>query len=335
MKVQQIEDTYIILPESNVLEELPVGYYTLIDEDNPRVKAISYPHLPAKLYGEVNRNVEIIYNSFQSTSKNLGVLLSGLKGAGKSLTCTVLAKKLGIPTISVTGGFSLNKLTEYSNSLEQRVIFILDEFDKYYEAEEQNDILTLLDGVYSSNKLFVLIVNKVNLSEFLVNRLGRIKFHFRYNHCSEEIVEEILNDNLKNKHHKDDLLEVLNIIGSITPDNLLNFIAEVDKLDVPPRSLANILNFVPESATYLYNIVYKGTRGTGHIHRHPLLYKELTVWYESVNSMDGKMQYTTAEFKIDSCRYWRKDDVLNIEDPEGNAISFVKQTPYLFEFKGE
>jgi hypothetical protein len=38
-----------------------------------------------KIYGDLNNKVQRIFKTYESRDKNLGVLLSGLKGTGKSL----------------------------------------------------------------------------------------------------------------------------------------------------------------------------------------------------------------------------------------------------------
>lgn len=77
--------------------------------------------------------VNKILNSFQHFNRNLGVLLSGDKGIGKSLFVKLLALKAmeqGIPVITINNGY--DGLTTFIDSIRQEVLIIFDEFNKNY-----------------------------------------------------------------------------------------------------------------------------------------------------------------------------------------------------------
>lgn len=83
--ILKIGNSYSVTEESyEIHENLPLGVYQLtkrLDEeyDLTRTKDLS---LPNKLYGDLSI-VDKWIKSFNTFDKNLGILLSGLKGSGK------------------------------------------------------------------------------------------------------------------------------------------------------------------------------------------------------------------------------------------------------------
>ncbi|EBS4516469.1 ATP-binding protein [Salmonella enterica subsp. enterica serovar Braenderup] len=191
----------------NKIETIPAGTYTV--EQNPQTGEFyllrSNPFTrPAKVYGEMtSRNEKVINTFMKREGKNTGVLLSGTKGAGK----TQLAKdvsielhKMGIPTIIVQNCFTSGGFINFIKSIQDRALILFDEFEKVYnEREDQEAILTLLDGTGSYNKLYILTSNNRNVSEFLRNRPSRIFYHFEYKKLAKSLMLDLLNDKLVNK----------------------------------------------------------------------------------------------------------------------------------------
>lgn len=149
--------------------------------------------------------------SFIAFNRNLGVILSGDKGIGKSLFAKLLATKAvsnGYPMIIADTYFP--GIASYIESIEQECIIMFDEFDKTFgdvKAEDgmaspQTELLTLFDGMASGKKLFVITCNDLRkLNEFLVNRPGRFHYHFRFEYPSAEEVREYLKDKLPEDRH--------------------------------------------------------------------------------------------------------------------------------------
>ena len=90
-----------------VSSELPVGRYTINIAPMSPITLVKAPEfkLPEKFYGDVENIADRILRTFSVRTKSTGVLLHGVKGAGKSLTAqlvsTRLAEHFGIPTIMV------------------------------------------------------------------------------------------------------------------------------------------------------------------------------------------------------------------------------------------
>lgn len=157
-----------------------------------------------KVYGNVTKRVEKVMTTFELRKRNLGVLLSGEKGMGKSVfmrLTAVSAMKSGMPVIVVNSNFP--GLSDFIRSIDQHVVVLLDEFEKNFtrdsddEQGSQNQFLTLLDGDDSGKKLFLVAVNRKGLlSEFFLNRPGRFYYHFKFTNLGADDVRDYLEDNL-------------------------------------------------------------------------------------------------------------------------------------------
>ena len=58
--------------------------------------------LPSKIYAEDSFFIQRVLDTFGTDINNVGVLLSGLKGSGKSLTAKLIAKKSNLPILVVS-----------------------------------------------------------------------------------------------------------------------------------------------------------------------------------------------------------------------------------------
>ncbi len=159
-----------------------------------------------KIYGVHMEKVTKVLNSFENTNRNLGVILSGDKGIGKSLFAKLLAiegMKRGLPLVIVDTYYP--GIASYIESIEQEVMVLFDEFDKTFGDVKQNDgdaspqthLLSLFDGVASGKKLFVITCNELRkLNDYLVNRPGRFHYHFRFEYPSAKEIKDYMMDKI-------------------------------------------------------------------------------------------------------------------------------------------
>jgi hypothetical protein len=167
----------------------------------------TYPNIEIteKIYGVHREKVAKVMNSFKIFDRNLGVILSGAKGIGKSICAKLLAEDAiaqGYPLIVVNQ--YIPGIADYIASIEQEVVVLFDEFDKTFFSgdrdsigDPQTEMLTLFDGLSMGKKLFVVTCNELkNLNDYLVNRPGRFHYHFRFDYPTDGEVREYLTDKL-------------------------------------------------------------------------------------------------------------------------------------------
>ena len=144
-------------------KDLPPGFYTTAYSDKTGVflKEADPLLIPSKIYGESNSRLNRILNSFGNTDKNLGVLLYGNSGSGKSLlakqVCIDLAESY--PVIIVNSDH-IHFLGDYIDNIDQRCVLFIDEFEKMFnKKEDQSYMLTIIDGATTKSNLFLFTAN--------------------------------------------------------------------------------------------------------------------------------------------------------------------------------
>lgn len=157
------------------LDRVPAGYYriALSQEIGFYLAAVEPLQVAEKIYGNLLEHLPRIEAAFaEQTDKPLSVMLEGLKGSGKSLLMKTLAKRFvenedGI-VLMCNAPFTGDAYFEFLQKITQKKIVLMDEFDKVYkEKDDRNNILTLLDGNFSSHTMFVLTMNATCLAATL------------------------------------------------------------------------------------------------------------------------------------------------------------------------
>lgn len=169
-----------------------------------------------KIYGSIPTKVEKVLRSFRLADRNFGVILSGRKGAGKSLFArqlAVKAKENQIPLIIVSG--YIPGIAGFISSIEQEVIVLFDEFEKTFAEQDdhspQEEMLPLFDGIDGGKKLFVVTCNETNkLNTYLLNRPGRFHYHFIINSPNADEIRDYMTDKLLPQYH-DSIQETINL----------------------------------------------------------------------------------------------------------------------------
>lgn len=164
-----------------------------------------------KMYGVHNSKLTKVMSAFDVFERNLGVILSGDKGIGKSSFAKLLAAECvnsGIPVVIVNT--YIPGIAEYLASFDQTVMVLFDEFDKTFKSSKdssidaQAEMLTLFDGLAQGKKMFVVTCNALTgLNDFLVNRPGRFHYHFRFGYPTADDIREYLSDKVDEKYHSE------------------------------------------------------------------------------------------------------------------------------------
>lgn len=237
-----------------VHDQLPAGNY-IVKQDmfkNFFLEMVEGFSQVPKLYGDTQKNSDRIINTFLSRDVSTGVLLNGEKGSGKSLLAKTLcidANKLSIPTIIINQpwvGDDFNKLIQDIN---QPAVILFDEFEKTYDSDSQEHMLTLLDGVFPTKKLFVLTCNdKYRVDRHMRNRPGRIFYMLEFKGLGTEFIREYCEDNLKDslKHHINKICDIAMLFDQFNFDMLKACIEEMNRYDDTPQDALRLLNAKPE-----------------------------------------------------------------------------------------
>lgn len=200
--------------------------------------------LPDKVYTTKSDDIFIkrVNTYFQETSKlSTGVMLSGIKGTGKTVMVKVIAKNSNLPIIIVDEDYPTGRINDFFRKFETPVTIIFDEVDKHWDTE---NLLGWLDGVQTNAKKLVLFTcnNEDRVNDYLKDRCSRVRYirHFEANDNARflrEILRDkgIAEDNIENTY-----TFIVNNFGLLSIDNILSFIDE--KLLFPELSNEEIFN---------------------------------------------------------------------------------------------
>jgi hypothetical protein len=240
-------DLHELLPAGNyVVKEMPMDgplYLEMIDSFE----------IKGKRYGDLDKNTDRILNTFMDRTASTGVMLAGEKGSGKSLLAKNLAiegaKRLDIPCIVINAPWVGDKFNAFMQTIEQPCMVLFDEFEKVYNAEDQEQALTLLDGVFPSKKLFVLTCNdKWRIDQHMRNRPGRLFYMLDYKGLDAGFITEYCNDNLKTEllMHTEKLCQIAALFAQFNFDMLKATVEEMNRYNESPEDALRMLNVKPE-----------------------------------------------------------------------------------------
>lgn len=256
-------DSFRVTSDRNlvVTSALPVGTYTVgFDQMSGEffLRTIG-GYSVGKLYGDVSSRADRILNTYTSREASTGVLLSGEKGTGKTLLAKLLsikAGRLGFPTICINQPLSGEIFNQFVQSINQPCVVIFDEFEKMYsDPQSQESMLTLLDGVYPTRKLFILTTNdRWAVNKAMINRPGRLFYHLDYSGLSEEFIREYCEDNLDNKADVDGVIRISSIFKDFSFDMLKALVEEMNRYKETAHQAVKMMNIKIESYTRMYNL---------------------------------------------------------------------------------
>lgn len=223
-----------------------------------------------KVYGPHVEKAEKVLRSFKIMERNLGVILSGDKGIGKSMFSRLLcdmAVAAGYPVLIADNYYP--GIDDYLESIQQEIVVLFDEFDKTFaglkagenEADAQSKLLSLFDGLSMGKKLFVITCNNINrLSDYLVNRPGRFHYHFRFAYPNSHEIEVYLKDHLDEKYYGE-INQVTAFAGKVNLNyDCLRAIAFELNLGVPFKEAIKDLNILDTGDTS-YSLVLRMKNG--------------------------------------------------------------------------
>lgn len=221
---------------------------------------------PDKVY-DVNGSLRnYIKKSYAANKKNLGVLLTGNKGQGKSLTAKLICKELNQPTIIINKQIPASvNFVKFLNEIKQHHTLFVDEFEKLFDTRKsdnatdgyhtQETFLSFMDGVLTNeHKVLFLLTTNDGVNEFFINRPSRIKFLQEYNELPEELFNVIADDKLANPDFKADLEEHISLVN-LNIDLLISIIDDINLFNEPFSNFKDLYNYKFEQYKYeVYHI---------------------------------------------------------------------------------
>lgn len=331
--------------DCKLLDTLPTGTYALNFHPDLGYYLSVMPDftMPKKLYGNAEKMSDRFLNTFEVRPATTGVLLSGNKGSGKSLTMKLTALKAmkkSIPVIVISNPFYGQAFNTFIQSIEQPCVLVFDEFEKVYdEIEIQNSLLTLLDGTFSSKKLIIFTCNDENrINEHMINRPGRIYYNLQYEGLSEEFIREYCNDILEDKHKIENIVRLTSLVAKFNFDMLQALVEELNRYKETVKEAVEILNI--KYVTNHYN-TYEATLtkddkeidvDNEQVHN-PLSRELISIGYV-LNAGKKNETYDTVEFDTTAPTKFISNDFNTIRlEQDGYKLNLVRKERHTFDFR--
>jgi hypothetical protein len=237
-----------------VTDRLPIGSYRVGFNKDNGFFLTEFPEsviTDSKIYGVHESKVNKVLKAFEATNRNLGLILLGDKGMGKSLFSKLLTKKVlnrNMPTIMVEQ--YIPGIANFLGSIDDEVMIMFDEFEKVFRKEEKNshdpqeELLTLFDGLYNGKKLFCITCNNMwGLNDYLKNRTGRFHYLFTFEYPNADEVREYLKDHI-NECNYDKIEDVVSFSmrAPVSYDSLRSIAFEINLSDEPFAEIIKDMN---------------------------------------------------------------------------------------------
>lgn len=213
-------------------------YIDYLQED----KDFEFPktyYLNDKDHKFINKTID----TFNKTEKmTTGVLLSGMKGSGKTLMAKKIAEESGLPIIVVDSKMSSDDIEPFFAKITTDVCVIFDEIDKYWNTRY---LLTFLDGVKPTCKKLVIATcnDEKEINTYLNDRCSRIRYKKRFGGLAKDTVEGIINDIVGDKNKASAAAEyIYSNVETISYDNVIIFGEEIK--NNPDDSFDDIIEFL-------------------------------------------------------------------------------------------
>lgn len=259
-----------------------IGYY---------LEQIENFSIPSKVYG----NTEVInrwLTSYHANARNTGIILTGIKGSGKTLLSKKCAIDSKLPVIIIDTPYCDSDFISFITNPELGdVCIFIDEFEKIFIKPASVDaLLTILDGTFNTHNLFIFTCNQMHTNQYLTNRPSRIRYRTHFESLPEEVIDEVITDLLQHKEHTESVKSVLTAIGVITFDLLITLIKEVDLFNEPATTIAPYLNITTEEIQVSISEIWKGKPYT-------------IINNKSVDNRSGELRFSRPFFLIPDPEY--------------------------------
>lgn len=257
-------NSYSLSEVSHQVKDLPAGIYRL--EFNSMFNQFYLDHVqdkfdfPYKIYGVETEFIQRVKKSWDNTRINMGVLLNGLKGTGKTVTAELICNEMSMPVILIQKHY--DGLVSFLNSIQQDVIIFIDEYEKIYD-KYNNSLLSVMDGAFrtDSRKMFLLTTNELNIEKNMLQRPSRIRYIKSYTDLTLDIIMRVVDDKLVHKELRDVTIKMISELPIITMDLVKSVIEEVNIHHEDPALFKDFFN-VQGDRSDIYNVYVINEDGT-------------------------------------------------------------------------
>ena len=212
--------------------------------------------MPEKIYGLEEAFIHRVVHTFRQTDRNMGVLLTGIRGTGKTVTAETIAIQLGLPIILIMQDYP--GIIDFIDTIPHDCTYLVDEFEKVFSMRNPGEesisggsmeagpskLLPIMDGALNSKhrKVFILTTNRLTVEPNLLQRPGRIRYLRNFTNLSRESIEMLVDDLLTRKELRTETITFLARMEIITIDLVKAVIEEMNIHGGSPEALEGVMN---------------------------------------------------------------------------------------------
>lgn len=319
-------NAFMLREISSQIENLPVAVYKIEEDPFENIFLTRMQNefeFPYKVYGKDTEFVERVHKTWHNTTGNLGVLLNGVRGTGKTVTAQQICNIMKKPVFLLTRKH--NNLVKFLNEITEDVVLFIDEYEKIFESRDST-LLTVMDGSLktSSRILFLLTTNNTFIEQNLLQRPSRIRYIKQYTDLDLDTIIEIVDDMLIHKELRDESIKMISHLPMITIDLVKAIINEVNIHNESPeafKSYFNADNGDNDDYVNVYKVHDDGTKelfkGFTSIYPNPLYMDKEDFEFKVNQSFEiNERHYGSIKQIVDYDTILINDKVLNMEKSE-------------------
>ncbi len=193
--------------------------------------------------------------AYEERPQNTGVLISGTKGTGKTEMAEMICQQAianGSIVIRVNQAFSGTNFEEFLKGIHQPKVVFIDEFEKRFKNKEdeegqnpQENMLSMMSSACEAKTLWLFTSNNHNVNEFMMNRPGRILYHFKFDTIDRDIIEQYCQENLEDKKEMENIFQIASVFDCFSFDMLQAIVEEMNRFGESAKDAIEYLNMKP------------------------------------------------------------------------------------------
>lgn len=202
--------------------------------------------VPDTIYGDIMKYLKRIWNTFAIAKHSVGAMFIGNSGSGKTDATNILCN-IGLNNnlyivmiVNIDPDLGLIK---FLNTLDN-CIMVFEEFTKNFNWGMQEKMLTMFSNS-SCKRLYLLNDNeKSNMSNFILDRPGRIKYKRQFSKLDEDVFKKYIVDHGidPTSQFYSDMMDMYKTTTILSMDHVKHIISE--HLMYPEDTLKEILNIL-------------------------------------------------------------------------------------------